>query len=67
MSEGIAAEQDGIDLGDKRLSERSSRILDALSVNPAASGNSACGWSDALTAYATARLTFGPREERTSV
>ena len=52
MCEGIASELDGIDLGDKRLNERSQRIIEALSVNPEASCNSACdGWSDTLGAY----------------
>lgn len=52
MCEGIAAELEGIDLGDKRLNERSQRIIEALSVNPEASCNSACdGWSDTLGAY----------------
>ena len=52
MCEGIAAELDGIDLGDKRLNERSQLIIEALGANPEASCNSACdGWSDTLGAY----------------
>ena len=52
MCEGIASELEGIDLGDKRLNKRSQRIIEALSVNPEASCNSACdGWSDTLAAY----------------
>jgi len=52
MSEGIVAELDGIDLGDKRLNDRSRAVIDALYVNPEASCNAACdGWSDTLAAY----------------
>jgi len=52
MCDGIAAELEGIDLGDKRLNKRSQRIIEALSVNPEASCNAACdGWSDTLAAY----------------
>ena len=52
MSEGIVAELDGINLGDKRLNDRSRDIIDALYVNPEASCNAACdGWSDTLAAY----------------
>jgi hypothetical protein len=52
MSEGIVSELEGIDLGDKRLNKRSERIIEALSINPEASCNSACdGWSDTLGAY----------------
>ena len=52
MCEGIALELEGIDLGDKRLNERSQLIIEALSANPEASINSACdGWSDTLAAY----------------
>lgn len=52
MCEGIAAELAGIDLGDKRLNKRSHRIIEALSVNPEASCNAACGsWGDTLAAY----------------
>jgi len=52
MCEGIAAELEGIDLGDKRLNQRSQLIIEALGTNPEASCNSACdGWSDTLGAY----------------
>lgn len=52
MCEGIASELEGIDFGDKRLNDRSQRIIEALSINPEASCNSACdGWSDTLGAY----------------
>jgi hypothetical protein len=52
VCEGIAAELDGIDLGDKRLNRRSKRVLKALAANPEASINSACeGWGDTLAAY----------------
>ena len=52
MCDGIAAELDGIDLGDKRLNKRSQIIIEALSANPEASCNSAVdGWSDTLAAY----------------
>jgi len=52
MCEGIAAELDGIDLGDVRLNRRSQLIIDALATNPEASCNAACdGWNDTLGAY----------------
>lgn len=52
MCEGIAAELDGIHLGDKRLNRRSKQVLEALAANPEASINSACeGWTDTLAAY----------------
>ncbi len=52
MCEGIAAELEGIDLGDKRLNRRSERIIEALAADPQASVNSACdGWSDTMAAY----------------
>lgn len=52
MSEGIAAEFHGMDLGDERLNRRSVRIAEALAANPEASVNSACnGWADTLAAY----------------
>jgi hypothetical protein len=52
MCEGIAAELDGIDLGDQRLNRRSKRVVEALAANPEASINSACeGWGDTLAAY----------------
>ena len=52
MCEGIAAELEGIDLGDKRLNERSERIIEALAADPQASVNAACdGWGDTMAAY----------------
>lgn len=57
MCEGIGAELAGIDLGDKRLNQRSVRVLETLAANPQASVNAACdGWSDTLAAKACARL-----------
>ena len=52
MCEGIAAELEGIDLGDKRLNKRREHIIEALAADPQASVNAACdGWSDTLAAY----------------
>jgi hypothetical protein len=52
MSEGIGMELAGIDLGDKRLNQRSIRVLETLYANPEASINAACdGWGDTLAAY----------------
>ena len=52
MSDAIADELTGIDLGDKRLNERSKRILTDLAAKPEASINAACdGWGDTLAAY----------------
>ena len=52
MCEGIASELEGIDLGDKRLNQRSQDIIEALNANPEASINSACdGLNDTLAAY----------------
>jgi len=52
MCEGIAAELEGIDLGDERLNKRSEHILEALAADPQASVNAACdGWSDTVAAY----------------
>jgi hypothetical protein len=52
MGEGIAEELKGIDLGDKRLNQRSTGILEALGADPAASVNSACGgWGETMAAY----------------
>jgi len=52
MCEGIAAELDGIDLGDKRLNDRSCLIMEALCANPEASCNAAChGWNETHAAY----------------
>ena len=52
MCDGIAAELDGIDIGDERLNKRSRLIIEALSANPEASCNAACGgWDETLAAY----------------
>jgi hypothetical protein len=52
MCDGIADELQGIDLGDKRLNQRSVRIIELLSANPEASINAACGgWGDTMAAY----------------
>jgi len=52
MSEGIAAELRGIDLGDKRLNQRSTQIIEALAANPEASINSSCeGVNNTIAAY----------------
>lgn len=52
MGDGIAAELEGIDLGDKRLNKRSGLIIETLVADPEASCNAACdGWSDTLGAY----------------
>ena len=48
----IAAELDGIQLGDQRLNRRSKQLLEALAANPEASVNGACeGWGDTNAAY----------------
>lgn len=52
MREGIAAELEGIQLGDQRLNRRSKQVIEALAANPEASINAACeGWNDTLAAY----------------
>ena len=52
MCQGVAAEFEGIDLGDKRLNKRSKRILESLGANPEASINaSSDGWGDTVAAY----------------
>jgi Transposase DNA-binding/Transposase Tn5 dimerisation domain len=52
MCEGMREELAGIELGDKRLDERSRVIIEALASNPEASINAACdGWSETLAAY----------------
>ena len=52
MSEQIADELLGIDLGDERLNQRSHQVIHALSVDPQASVNGAFEkWSDTLAAY----------------
>lgn len=52
MGNGIAEELEGIDLGDKRLNQRGSQVLETLAADPAASVNAACGgWSETIAAY----------------
>jgi Transposase DNA-binding/Transposase Tn5 dimerisation domain len=52
MCEGIAAEFEGIELGDRRLNKRSISILEALAANPEASVNASIeSWGDTLAAY----------------
>lgn len=52
MCEGIAEELCGINLGDKRLNDRSVRVIEALAANPESSVNGACdAWGDTLGAY----------------
>jgi hypothetical protein len=52
MCDGIGLELQGIDLGDRRLNQRSVRVLEALAAKPESSINAACdGWSDTLAAY----------------
>ena len=52
MSDSIADELDGIDLGDERLDKRSKHLLEALAKNPEASINAASnGWGDTNAAY----------------
>lgn len=52
MSERIGDELRGIDLGDKRLNQRSVKVLEALAANPEASVNGAVnGWADTQAAY----------------
>ncbi len=59
MDEGLALELSGIDLGDKRLNNRSRKVLVDLGKNPEASVNGASEkWGDTLAAY---RLFDNPR------
>jgi hypothetical protein len=52
MCQTIAAELEGIDLGDKRLNHRSKCLLQTLASNPQASINAACAnWADTQAAY----------------
>ena len=52
MADCIAAELDGVDLGDERLNKRSKVVLECLAANPEASINAACdGWGDTVAAY----------------
>ena len=48
----IAEELEGIHLGDKRLNERSKKLVTALAVDPQPSINAACkGWNETHAAY----------------
>jgi hypothetical protein len=52
MCEGIADELDGVQFKDKRLADRSKRLIITLSQNPEARINASCdGWSDTQAAY----------------
>jgi Transposase DNA-binding/Transposase Tn5 dimerisation domain len=52
MSQGLAAELTGVDLGDQRLNRRCQKVIEQLGANPEASINAACGeWHDTLAAY----------------
>lgn len=52
MAMEIGNEFDGIDLGDQRLNQRSRKLLDTLSADPAASINGSCqGWAETQAAY----------------
>lgn len=52
MCEGIAAEFEGIEFGDKRLNQRGVSILESLAANPEASINASIeSWGDTLAAY----------------
>jgi hypothetical protein len=50
--EEIAAEMNGVDLGDRRLNRRAASLLTTLAVDPTASVNAACdGWAETKAAY----------------
>lgn len=52
MSQRIADELAGIQLGDERLNKRSRKVIEALAANPEASVNAAMnGWADTQAAY----------------
>jgi len=52
MSRQISDELIGIDLGDKRLNQRSHRVIEALSLDPQASVNASfVKWGDTIAAY----------------
>ncbi len=52
MSQRIADELAGIQLGDERLNKRSRKVIEALAANPEASINAAVnGWGDTQAAY----------------
>lgn len=52
MDDGIAAELQGIDFGDKRLNKRAKTVLKSLAAKPQASINGACdGWAESIATY----------------
>ena len=52
MCEELVSELDGIDLGDKRLNDRSRILMERMGANMAASINATCqGWSETNAAY----------------
>ena len=66
MCEGIAAELDGIDLGDERLNKRSKKILTGLAEAPELSINASFnGWSETHATYRFfSNDSFGPEKIR---
>ncbi len=50
IDEGISVERAGIDLGNKRVNQRSRKNLEALAANPQASINAARSGQDETTA-----------------
>ena len=52
MCEGIVSELEGIDLGDRRLNQRSQKIIATLAADPQASVNASCStWAETQAAY----------------
>ncbi len=52
MGKELALELDGIDLGDKRLNDRSGILIERLAADTAASINASCqGWNETNAAY----------------
>ena len=52
MCEGIVSELEGIDLGDRRLNQRSKQLIDTLAADPQASVNASCStWAETQAAY----------------
>ena len=52
MCEGIVSELEGIDLGDRRLNQRSQKIIATLAADPQASVNASCStWTETQAAY----------------
>ena len=61
----IQREMQNIQLGDKRLNERSRSLLSTLAANPTASINEACcGWSESKAAY---RLFDNPKAKASQI